>query len=570
MKDLFARSKAVRFGLRLRGSAANDPTARTLYALMWGLLPLFTIHATIGMLLTTHDPLGVAAFVNAVLVLTPIACLILLHKGSVRPAGVVYLAGVWLAYTLIILFNGGIHHVGLAVYIALPVSAAWLFGYRAALWTAATCLVSATTMAALETFGIGPLHYFRGLPIGIWFLLLECTAMGVVPVSVVLSSLRRALGQSRESEERFRTMANAAPVMIWVSGTDKLCTFFNLRWLQFTGRRLEEELGNGWAAGVHPDDLERCRATHSRAFDARENFQTEYRLRRVDGEYRWILDGGVPRFSSGGVFEGYIGSGIDITDLKAGQEKILAAQKLESLGVMAAGVAHDFGNLLGSIFAEADLALSEIPPETPGREDVERIRTIVTSASEMVRMLMVSAGAGVDSDSTGLVDLSSLVEQTLRLLTVSITRRAVVHTSLAKDLPAVRGNAAQLRQVIMNLVTNASEALGGEQGIITVTTERAPAIASEPAGPQGEYIRLTVSDTGCGIAPEIRARIFDQFFSTKSSGRGLGLAAVHGIVRSHGGAIDVTSTPGKCTTFEVLFPSVVESEKSRHATAIVE
>jgi len=362
----------------------------------------------------------------------------------------------------------------------------------------------------------------------------------------------------RESEERFRNMADTAPVMIWVSGTDKLCTFFNKGWLEFTGRSLDEELGDGWAAGVHRDDLEHCHATYSSSFELRKTYQMEYRLRRRDGEYRWVVDNGAPRFSSNGAFQGYIGSAIDITDLKQSHDKMVAAQKLESLGVMAAGVAHDFGNLLGTIFAEADLALSEIPPETPGRENVERMVAVVTYATEIVNMLMASAGAGIDSNSTEPVDLSFLVKQTLRLLTVSISKRAVVRTSLAKDLPAIRGNVAHMRQVVMNLVTNASEALCGKQGIITVSTERVHAEprsgANDLANPQGEYVRLTVSDTGCGMTPEIRAKIFDQFFTTKSLGRGLGLSAVHGIVRSLGGVIEVVSTPGAGTTFEVLFP----------------
>jgi len=191
--------------LRLPGPAADQPAAGTFYALLWGLQLLFTIHAGLGMLLTIRNQpfqerFVFVVFVNALLVLTPGTCLILLRRGLLRPAGTVYLAGVWLAYTLIILFNGGIHHVGLAVYIALPVSAAWLFGYRPALWTAAACLGSATTMAVLETIGVGPLHYFQGLPSGIWLLLLECTLMGVVPVATVLSSLQRALAQSRVVE----------------------------------------------------------------------------------------------------------------------------------------------------------------------------------------------------------------------------------------------------------------------------------------------------------------------------------------------------------------------------------
>ena len=147
------------------------------------------------------------------------------------------------------------------------------------------------------------------------------TVEGTCVMSIVdITERKRAEATLRESEERFRNMADTAPVMIWVSGPDKLCTFFNKVWLEFTGRTMEQELGNGWVKGVHPDDLDRCMATYSAAFDARRRFRMEYRLRRADGEYRWVLDDGVPRFTPDGSFAGYIGSCIDITEVKRAQE----------------------------------------------------------------------------------------------------------------------------------------------------------------------------------------------------------------------------------------------------------
>jgi PAS domain S-box-containing protein len=381
----------------------------------------------------------------------------------------------------------------------------------------------------------------------------------------------RRTAELQESEERFRTMANAAPVMIWVSSPDKQRTFFNRRWLEFTGRNLGEELGKGWVAGVYPDDSELCYQAHSSSLEAWQDPQIEYRLRRADGVYRWVLDTEVPRFAADGTFQGYIGSGIDITDLKQNQDRMLAAQKLESLGVMAAGVAHDFNNLLSTILLEADLALSEMNPGTPGRGSLERINAVGEGAAEIVKLLLASAGPGLGHDSAEAVDVSVLVEQTLRLLPGSVSRKAMIRTSLAKDLSAVRGNVAEIRQVIMNLLINASEALGENQGVVTVTTERAHfGPKSSAAGAanvaEGEYVRLTISDTGCGMTPETRAKIFDQFFTTKSLGRGLGLAVVHGIVRSHGGAISVASTPGAGTTFEVLLPCGAKAGKRLSAS----
>ena len=632
-----------------------------------------------------------------------------------------------------------------------------------------------------------------------------------IPVSIAMSNIterKRAESALRESEQRFRTVADCAPVMIWMAGLDKLCNFFNKPWLDFSGRTLEQELGNGWADGVHPEDLDRCLAVYISSFDARSDFRMEYRLRRADGEYRWVLDTGAPLWRDG-EFTGYIGSCIDITEQKCleeqlrsnqaqlmdsqrlakvgswefdlttlsarwsdewyrifglardaspehqtflscvhpkdreivleaeekagstdsplvvefritrpdgevrsiraiieaiknesgtvlrltgaaqdvteqvmaterlresearlkaaehmthvgnwtwdiktnrvswseemfritgqvqnreprygdirqlmsaedknraeqwqksclvekradpiefrivrpggeirtvvctaevlldqdgspermfgacqdvtqdrrAQEKSFSRQKLESLGTLASGIAHAFNNLLGAVLAQTELAMAELKPETDVSEQLNSIRDVAIRGSEIVRQLMIYAGK--ESDVVEPVDVSKAVQEMLALLNVAVSRHVALVTDLDEGLPVVWARGAQLSQIVMNLVVNASDFLGDRDGVIRVTTRhvglsQAEGVAKALAA--GDYVQLEVSDTGSGMSPETQARIFDPFFTTKFSGRGLGLAVVHGIVRSLRGATQVVSEVGTGTTFQVLLP----------------
>ncbi len=247
----------------------------------------------------------------------------------------------------------------------------------------------------------------------------------------------------------------------------------------------------------------------------------------------------------------------DITEARRAEQRLRDAQKLESLGVLAGGIAHDFNNMLGAILAQSELVLSEIPDGSPVAEGVNGITAVAVRAAEVVRQLL--AYAGREDTSFELVDMSRLVSEMLQLLGVSISKRAVLKTDLAENLPYVRANASQMRRTVMNLITNASEALAEEGGVITVTTDRVSRDLGRTAEsgtnlPDREYVRLEISDTGCGMSEEIQARIFDPFFTTKSTGRGLGLAAVQGIIRSHGGTIEVVSAPSRGTRIGVLLP----------------
>jgi two-component system cell cycle sensor histidine kinase/response regulator CckA len=263
-------------------------------------------------------------------------------------------------------------------------------------------------------------------------------------------------------------------------------------------------------------------------------------------------------FTSAGIFEGYIGSCIDITDLKRAQEENFHRQKMESIGVLAAGIAHDFNNLLSGILAHVQLVEDQTAAHSPLHRDLRKISTLGLRASEIVRELMVYAGHETNGFET--LDLSTLVGEMLELLRISISKRVVFKTSLANGLPPVGMQPSRMRQVVMNLVTNASEAIGDNEGVITVAS------SLDPAAPG--CVRLEVSDTGCGMTAEQQTKIFDPFFTTKFVGRGLGLAVVLGVVRTHGGSIALESSPGRGTTFRILLPCAAEAHAQPRGTVL--
>ncbi len=245
---------------------------------------------------------------------------------------------------------------------------------------------------------------------------------------------------------------------------------------------------------------------------------------------------------------------------RALEAKMQQTQRLESLGVLAGGIAHDFNNLLMAVVGYADLALQELPGAAPGHRHVEKIQTAATRAAELTNQMLAYSGRGrfvVEP-----TDLNRLVREMVHLLEASITKKARLVLDLLEHLPPVTADANQLRQVVMNLITNASESLGEGSGTIRVATARVEVTASELASeyldgelPPGLYVRLEVADTGCGMDGVTRARLFDPFYTTKFTGRGLGLAAVLGIVRGHRGTIHVESAPGHGTTMRVLLPA---------------
>jgi PAS domain S-box-containing protein len=373
-----------------------------------------------------------------------------------------------------------------------------------------------------------------------------------------LETRKRMEEELRESEYRFRSIADTAPAGICLFSQQGLPTYASKWVLTFLGITLEQPGAGAGVGAVHPEDRGCLLEEIASADREQRSSQIEHRLLRYDGKYRWLASTANPRFLHG-EFVGHIVILVDITELKRSQQEAMANQKLESLGVLSAGIAHVFNNFSSTILANADLVLDEIPDELPLRENISTIATVTLRASEIVRLLLAYAGHA-DSGTCELIDLSSLIEETVQLLQVTGPRNTSLRLNLSKHVPPIWANAGQLRQVILNLILNGSEALETRTGTGTVSTSpvRVSQRSAEPGRPdlgEGDYVLIEVSDTGCGMTEDTQARIFDPFFTTNFLGRGLGLASVQGIVRGAGGAINVVSAPGQGSTFRVWLPS---------------
>jgi signal transduction histidine kinase/CheY-like chemotaxis protein len=302
----------------------------------------------------------------------------------------------------------------------------------------------------------------------------------------------------------------------------------------------------------------------------------EYFERALAGESTtWIGTVGEATFEcrltpvrdAAGQVTGVIGVAIDVTERKQAEDvrlalerQLLEAHKLESLGVLAGGVAHDFNNLLVGVLGNVSLALDELPAGSPVRVRLERIEAAARRGSDLTRQMLAYAGKG--SVALEPVDLNAVVEETDDLVHASLGSRVTLGCELARDLPAVEADRTQIVQVLMNLVINASEAMGDQEGVVTVRTGSTclteadlSTLRHAPDAAPGPHVWLEVTDTGCGLDADTLAKIFDPFFSTKFTGRGLGLATVLGVVRAHRGALGVESAPGRGTTIRVYLPS---------------
>lgn len=367
----------------------------------------------------------------------------------------------------------------------------------------------------------------------------------------------------RESEGRFRTVADIAPVMIWMSGTDKKGVFFNKGWLEFTGRTVDQELGEGWLEGVHADDLAHCLDVCGTAFGKRDPFTVEFRLRSKDGEYRWLLDTGTPRFEADGTFLGYIGSCIDIGERKRAEldhqlqsMELARVGRLALMGELAASLAHEVNNPLGAMVTNANagqrlLAHGQLPADEL-RElladivaDGHRAREVIQGIRNMVRK---------SEASHSLVDMNDVIRDLLRIVRAdAIARNVSLIAEVDENAGVVMADRVQLLQVLLNLTMNAFEAL-----TVVRPEARLVVIRAEPV--QDGKVCVSVRDTGPGFPEGIVDQLFEAFFSTKAEGTGMGLAIARSIVEAHGGTLSGENCPKGGALFTICLPEATETK----------
>jgi two-component system, LuxR family, sensor kinase FixL len=393
-------------------------------------------------------------------------------------------------------------------------------------------------------------------------LFLLVTASPLLFLAVVIEEDRRSRSALRESEVRFRNVADTAPVLIWMSGMNKEGVFFNKSWLEFTGRTVDQELGEGWLKGVHAADLAHCLDVFGVAFEKREPFTIEFRLRRKDGEYRWVLDVGTPRFEAG-IFLGYIGSCLDITERRQAEldhqvqsTELARVGRVALMGELAASLAHEVNNPLGAMVTNASagqrlLARGQLEPAELRElladivSDGHRAREVIEGIRNMVRK---------SEASHSLVGINDVIRDLLRIVRADAIARNI---SLVAEVDAKAGivlaDRVQLLQVLLNLTLNAFEALS-----VIRADVRHVVIRAEPV--QDGKICVSVRDTGPGFPDGLTEQLFEAFFSTKAEGTGMGLAIARSIIEAHGGTLTGENGDTGGARFTVCLPEAAEGE----------
>ena len=399
----------------------------------------------------------------------------------------------------------------------------------------------------------------------------EQVAADVLPYTVANAiqrfQLQHRIDEQRSALERnarqYQTLLEAIPQMVWMATAAGCVEYANHQWCEYTGLSIEQAGHLGWDAVLHPEDREGTFTAWEQARRAGSVFEVEHRLKRAaDGSYRWHLVRAVPFGGAAGEITNWFGTCTEIENQKQAETVNLQKEKLQGIGQLAAGVAHDFNNLLMVILGGASYAMESLPSSHQAQTMLQSVVSASERAAELTAKMLAYAGEGnLYIEAT---DLNKLVRDTCESMRDSLPDTIQLDVRPGRDLPPVTVDPRQMRQVIVDLVRNGVEAIreGVDGSILVRTGTLEVPEGAMPAVTPGKYVELEVLDTGCGMNEETQKKIFDPFFTTKFIGRGLGLAAVHGFVRSSGGGVQVDSAPGQGTHFRLLLPAVPLEVKS--------
>lgn len=377
----------------------------------------------------------------------------------------------------------------------------------------------------------------------------------------------------RSNPRPYQMVLDAMPHMVWTADSQCRLKYANSRWIEYTGLSLEVAACLGWEPVLHPADRERTWTAWHRATQAGTVFEVEHRLRRAkDGGYRWHLARAVPlRDEEEGEITGWLGTSTEIEEQKQAGQADLEKQKFDSIGRLAGGIAHDFNNLLAGILGSASIAMQSLPPAHPARDMLRSVVEAGERGAELTSRMLAYAGKA--SFCAERLRLDALARETCATLRGDIPDAIQLEFTGAADPPPVETNERLTRQLVTELVRNAVEAIGPAGGKVSVSVSALNVGMHRAHAPQsialeelaGRYAVLEVRDTGCGMDEETQKNMFDPFFSTKFPGRGLGLAAVYGFVRTYGGKIQVESAPGEGASVRVLLPAAGSRELANRA-----
>jgi PAS domain S-box-containing protein len=587
-------------------------SARILHMVMLSSFVLLLAYALVSFFAAPRETLRLQLLLFIMVVVG--LCLILLHRGHIRSAGFIFTAVLWLVLTTAFLFSDGINAPQFSGYLVVALMAGLLINGRMGIAYALAGSAAGLVFVWLAANGRLPEPRMSHTPFSLWSVYTIYFLAATVLLHLATEAISQALTQSRlsaralaeknaeleeirrflekgrlelaaaneelkreiaerqqveqalsASEERYRNIVNNARDAIYTLDTNGLITSLNPAFETITGWPPADYLGQHFTSLIHPDDLPIANNTFQQVLAGKSPSAFELRILTRSQDYRIGEFTATPQWAEGEVVA-LLGIARDVTDRIQAEESLRQMQKLDSLGVLAGGVAHDFNNLLVAMMGQTSLALLKMRSDNPARSHIDKAMKATERAASLTRQLLAYSGRGQFEIQA--LDLNELIQQNLHLLEVAMPKNISLRLALLPYPAVIEADPGQMQQVIMNLLLNGVQAIGEEQGTITVVTGRQTIAGDEwlywqktgrPLAP-GYYITLEIHDTGAGMDEATLKQIFDPFFTTKPSGHGLGLAAVQGIVRGHKGGLRVYSMPNEGTTFKLLLPALPVEE----------